>query len=599
MDDQHADATHYAILIGINAYPEKPLKGCVRDVRDIRKYLRGMSKPPQIRIFTAPSTNDLNSSHQAERLDSSHPAQVSESSGPDESPELWPTYGNVTSSLKEMSSRAKAGDFIYIHYSGHGTRIPNSSTGDLALVLLEGATGTNPRYLEGLELASLIGDMVRKELTVTLVLDCCFSGSVMRDDSSARYLRYDPKVPAAYGLAPGSSLKTKASCPVYRNASMLPNWLVHPDGYTILTACGPTEIAKELWDEEGQRHGVLSWFLLRSLQNLGDVRESRQNIYRHLCARFQETQEARKNEQNPILYGNKTLSFFGPASPGMCSAPVSVIKKLDGSLQIGAGQAHGIYDGDQFTVHPWASAERDLGSKSDPILAKVTQARALVSDVELLDTSVRVVNLPTMTLGQTNASFIYDLMEHLVKFKMAKNLANKELAIPFRESFSIQIIDCSGRIFQPESLVKVKHNEEKHLRPKLVIENKGSKDLYLHIYDMGPHWQVKNLLRANHKVIPAGKDGQGSTVISSMKLTMTVPRELCEKGHRQCDDIIEVFVTAQPTSFDLLELPKFGKSFMKSSITRPGREGGGSSSEDWAVLNFFIRTYIDVVDIDL
>ena len=66
---------------------------------------------------------------------------MSEPSGPDETPELWPTYGNVTSSLKEMSSRAKAGDFIYIHYSGHGTRIPNSSTGDLALVLLEGATG--------------------------------------------------------------------------------------------------------------------------------------------------------------------------------------------------------------------------------------------------------------------------------------------------------------------------------------------------------------------------------------------------------------------------------------------------------------------------
>ncbi len=96
-----------------------------------------------------------------------------------------------------MQSRAKAGNFVYIHYSEHGTTIgsfnefSNGATGDLALVLLEGVTGTNLRYLEGLELANLLRNMVDKGVTVTLILDCCFSGSVMGDDSSTRYLSYD------------------------------------------------------------------------------------------------------------------------------------------------------------------------------------------------------------------------------------------------------------------------------------------------------------------------------------------------------------------------------------------------------------------------
>lgn len=84
-----------------------------------------------------------------------------------------------------------------------------------------------------------------------------------------------------------------------------------------------------------------------------------------------------------------------------------------------------------------------------------------------------------------------------------------------------------------------------------------------------------------------------------MKLKMTVPPELCENGHLQCNDIIKVIVTAQPTSLDLLELPKLGESVMRSSTTRTSQEDGVSSSEDWAAPSFCVRTYIDVMDMGL
>jgi len=51
---------------------------------------------------------------------------------------------------------------------------------------------------------------------------------------------------------------------------------------------------------------------------------------------------------------------------------------------------------------------------------------------------------------------------------------------------------------------------------------------------------------------------------------MTVPLAFKEKGERQCDDIIKVIVTSQPTSFVSLELPKLGKLMERVKLVEPG-----------------------------
>jgi len=677
--EQHAIATHYAILIGINAYPESPMKGCVRDVQEIKKHLEKMPNPVHIQMFTASPTED------------------SYSSRPAEDPELWPTYDNVTSSLKKMTSLAKPGDFVYIHYSGHGTTITpsgessNRSTRDLALVLLEVTDRTNMRYLRGLELAYLLRDIVEKSLTVTLVLDCCFSGSVVRKDSLVRYLGYNPKIDVAYPPNPSQSLspKAKASRPAYRDASMRPNWLVNPDGYIILTACGPTEIAKELiLNKNGQRHGALSYFLLRTFAKLGGVGGKQQHIYHHLCARFRETREKRKNKQNPMFYGNKNLCFFGPASPEAHPTPIPIIKKPDGSIQLEAGQAHGIYDRDQFAVYPLDSAIDDSASNQTPVITTVTHVRGLTSDMEILDTPSRhvetgwmataltyfslrrfpirlerglpcpsewttalqerpslevydsnnvkpgcpfsfyialngdngyeirdetnqgIVNLATTTEHQEgNASHVLDIMVHLARFKLVKNLTNTLLADPahpFRKSFTVQLVNPAGNVFypgclqggwfhpgcsHPECVVEVEDGE----KLELVVENKekeGGNALHLHLYSMGHCWEIENILRGNHEVIPHKESSQSTTREWRKKLKMTISPETKEKGQSQYEDIIKVILTIQSTSFMSLELPELVTPIKGGKTTKPRGEGGGRLSDDWAALNFRIRTYI-------
>ncbi|KAI0866564.1 hypothetical protein F4860DRAFT_457745 [Xylaria cubensis] len=139
-----------------------------------------------------------------------------------------------------------------MHYSGHGTReifrpydeFSSESTGDLALVLLDGKDGVKALY--GSRLALTLKSMVDEGLVVTLVLDCCFSASFYR-----RYHEYEPN----FRIFPHSTLVPTSSAPSpskevavrrivssnggSRDTSMFPSWLINPDGYAVLVACGP------------------------------------------------------------------------------------------------------------------------------------------------------------------------------------------------------------------------------------------------------------------------------------------------------------------------------------------------------------------------
>jgi len=86
-----------------------------------------------------------------------------------------------------------------------------------------------------------------------------------------------------------------------------------------------------------------------------------------------------------MLYGNKSLGFFEDMNSALDAVPIPIIKK-DGSLQLEAGLAHGVCDGDHFVLRSIGPAEQDPGSERDQVILEVTHARALTSDLKLLHT---------------------------------------------------------------------------------------------------------------------------------------------------------------------------------------------------------------------
>ncbi|KAI1429094.1 hypothetical protein F5Y12DRAFT_729607 [Xylaria sp. FL1777] len=355
-------ASYFAVLIGVNFYPEKysSLHGCVSDIEQIAKFLANSTTRLNIRKLTASSSTEAHSRH------------------PPENPKSWPTYQRVIANLEEVYSHGVAGDFVYIHYSGHGTTTKsiddnsNSPSEHLALVLLEEEeSDVGIRYLRGPDLAISLKRLVDKGLIVTLVLDCCFSGGVMRDSASVRYLPYDPAVDKAYPAGPA---------PPDRNASLRLNWLVNPDGYSILTACGPTETARELVVKGGRRQGALSYFLLRTFSKLGGVCGKQELIYHHVCARFRSSTGF---VQTPMFYGNKNLCFFGHSDQRIERAPIPIVETPNGALQLQAGRAHGVTDGDEFLVYPLSDANSSSRRQKEQAVARVINTRSLTSELKL------------------------------------------------------------------------------------------------------------------------------------------------------------------------------------------------------------------------
>lgn len=631
MDDKHIILSHYAILIGINAYPDRPLESCVRDVQKIKECLESKPLAIDIQTLTANSGDT--------------PLEHSKS---------WPTCRNVTSALETVTSRAQPGDFIYIHYSGHGTRLDpcyersNQSTGDLALVLL-GEDGSRAMSLPGPRLANLLKAMIDKALIITLVLDCCFSASVYRDkDPNARYFSCSRIDASTYPPTSEYDFADENIRSTSRDASMRDNWLLNPDRYTILAACGPHEKAKGGSEatEKKEQYGALSYFLFKVLSDQG-LGKRHKDIHRHLCAKFWESCQA----QHPVLYGNGDQAFFGRVDSYRNARSTSIFKR-DGNLRLLAGLAHGLRVGDRFALSPLGSlSDRDI---EENFIANVTQLSPLTSELELIGTphnpqtgwiaepltcsylsdfrvrlapelspqdkwrtalekrslsicidseqdpafqvvlsndeyaildeyDRRIINLPAMPRDQTDTSRVCNILEHLARFRMIKDITNEMPRAAFKKSLDIHL-RANRKDFNPGEQIEVQHGKV----VELIMENVGETALYVYVYNLGPLWQVQEIC---HEVIPKRNHDRDRKFMGtySRKMKMTVPPAM--NDYRSCEDIIKVFVTSQPTSFDSLELPnidELGKTTVGDRTNRPDNH----ESEDWVAFNFPIRTLL-------
>lgn len=147
-----------AFLVGINTYNGAPLNGCVNDVNDMATYLKKQG-------FTCTILTD---------------AQA--------------TRTNILKGLKTLVSGVTAGDVIYFHYSGHGSQVPDRNRDEkdgkdeiICPVDIDFYRGI---YITDDELNGIFNNLPAS-VTIEIVLDCCHSGTGLRDispDCADRYL---------------------------------------------------------------------------------------------------------------------------------------------------------------------------------------------------------------------------------------------------------------------------------------------------------------------------------------------------------------------------------------------------------------------------
>jgi hypothetical protein len=309
MTQANVSADLYALLIGVNCYlPNRlsdgsvygNLEGAVRDIEDVEKFLdRQPQKPKQIFKLTATS------SETSSFIDPPKPLEPAEK---------LPTYGNIIRHFDEVTKLAKPGDLVYIHYSGHGGRAkttkPEIKTNgiDEAIVPTDIGTGEG-QYVRDWELAILLKRMVDKGLVVTVILDSCHSGGSTRGkDAKVRGLLKEaidttprlteslvqPSREELAIVAPGwQNLKytTRGGTPV---ASMLPE----AEGYVLLAACRPSELAYEYAFDGQESNGALTYWLLDTL-----AQPNPGITYRMIHDRLKGKINTQFSTQNPMLLG--------------------------------------------------------------------------------------------------------------------------------------------------------------------------------------------------------------------------------------------------------------------------------------------------------
>lgn len=148
-------------------------------------------------------------------------------------------------------------------------------------------------------------------------------------------------------------------------------------------------------------------------------------------------------------------------------------------------------------------------------------------------------------------------------------------------------------LFLPDVLVSVSHDTNTYNNDDLIfikhldvieisVQNNGSFPVYVSVLDLGPQWQVEDVYRGSWFVV------QGNSTRSE-EVEIAIPPELLDAG-QSCKETIKVLVTSEPTSFDMLELPRINQ-VLQQKINETLR-GEHISRNLWTIATFHFELHV-------
>ena len=343
----------FALLVGINDYtqPVSKLYGCVNDVDNLQNYLL--------------TTFDRAHLHLEVLLDADA------------------TRTNIIDQFRKHLCKAGKDDIVLFHYSGHGARWTSASPfvkfypdgKDEGLVCYDSRT-SDGFDLADKELAVLLAEVSKNDPHITVVLDCCHSGSATRtaDDFTQLRARQTNEIPAERPL--DSYLNGYYSKRHERGESLE----IPASRHILLAACQRFQKAWEGMD----RSGVFTSTLLDVLNRSGHYIS-----YADLFTRCRAAVLKRADNQDPQFetYGgfNAYCRFLSSANLQDPARRYSVYFD-SGHWRTDCGALHGL------PSNPEKKVEMAIYEESVPTTlighATVSRVGAQKSELKMLDVDV-------------------------------------------------------------------------------------------------------------------------------------------------------------------------------------------------------------------
>lgn len=359
---------YHVLLIGVDHYQDHALGGCVNDIDAVQRVLLGerMAIPRScIRRLASPVPG------------TQHETAI---------PEQPATRDNVLAALADLASNDEVadGDRVFIYYSGHGSRLDNSSVtaapGERPLFQRETIVASDPetgepQYVWDFELNEVLQDIVDRTRSVSVVLDCCFGAGVTRtariEDRDGTWAdRYLDPSPGDRALPPGApaTRTRKASA---NGRARRPVSDCH-----VVAACTGHQTAKET-TRDGVRHGLLTRAFIRALEaadaDLATLRWNR--IWQAMVAEIDEWNPL----QQPWMAGNRAREVFG--GPPVNDDPGFDVTRTEDGYRIEAGTLADVTRGAVLAIYgDKPKTFGDLNSEQDRAARigrlRVTEAQA-------------------------------------------------------------------------------------------------------------------------------------------------------------------------------------------------------------------------------
>lgn len=263
----------YALLIGIKSYQAPP----------------GYVAPSGGRSFSADlygSVNDVKLMYSIITTRFQFPA-----SNIDTLLEQRATRDAIINAFDQLLAKSKSGDIVFIFYAGHGSRVKNSLSFErdkMDQTIVPADTWKEGVHdIRDKELSSWFNRFLDKGVKLTIIFDCCHSGSISRGPDpirlSTRFIKaqdYDAKD------------ATQPQIPEERPG----------DNFLIISSAQSDQLSGEMYDIQGTEtipHGIFTYSLSQAINQLS-ANSSAQTIFAAIRAVI----KSRSETQEPVIGGS-------------------------------------------------------------------------------------------------------------------------------------------------------------------------------------------------------------------------------------------------------------------------------------------------------
>lgn len=473
------------------------------------------------------------------------------------------THTALEKAFSLLSKKIKKGDWVYIHYCGHGSLVPDSNGDEYpgAYDQTWVSYGARSTKVEGKDRYDITDDEINMWLipifektgNVIFISDSCHSGSSSRGD-----------ILAVRSVSPEHDYPESTSKVVFNKE--------YNTGI-LIGASQDNEMAFEA-DFDGKTHGLFSWYWAKALSH-AIPGETWSDIFQRASIMV----STYFDQQHPQFQGDQDKGIFGndiQQSPPRI--PISKVWNKGKNIRIEAGYISGIFQGSLFRLyHPGI-----INKKERPQLV-ITRVTPFYSEAVLKKggPKFKVGDLVTeeentvysfewaaifFKIGDSLLPFsreLYILMHYWKKRNNINRLKNLDSALKINVHLSITSwLPSAGPGFQRKSLLENKkwykkqsefnsseslHNRD--FQPGTIlsfkIKNHSCKDCYVYILDIPENGKTEAVFpnpgdRWQKALIPAESEVD---LKNSVLLLLEKPGK----------EIIKLIVTEVPINIGLLE----------------------------------------------